>query len=109
EKFVNPGHLIGNLEYFYLIDGIDNNIIYIGGVIHMIVVFAFLAGMWKRYTYGFMMVAHGLSTIVSWRQYTTDFNIVFYTAWPMLAACVALYILRDLDVKYTLKNPHNQA
>ena len=24
-------------------------------------------------------------------------NILFFSAWPMLAACVTLYVLRDFD------------
>jgi hypothetical protein len=24
-------------------------------------------------------------------------NLLFFAAWPMLAACFALYLLRDLD------------
>ena len=33
-------------------------------------------------------------------QYLAPFqgtNLLFYAAWPMLAACVTLYALRDLD------------
>lgn len=29
-------------------------------------------------------------------------NLGFYTAWPMLAACFALYYLRDLDTRGTI-------
>lgn len=28
-------------------------------------------------------------------------NILFFAAWPMLAACFALYYLRDLDTRWT--------
>jgi len=30
------------------------------------------------------------------------FVVLFFAAWPMLAACFALYYLRDLDTKWTL-------
>jgi hypothetical protein len=29
---------------------------------------------------------------------------LFFAAWPMLAACYALFALRDLDTKFTLAN-----
>jgi putative oxidoreductase len=105
EKFINPDHLVRNLAYFYYTDGVSETISYIVGTLELIVVLAFLAGLWKRYTYGIVMIAHGLSTFVSWKQYTPiAYNIVFFTAWPILAACIALYMLRHLDVKYTLKS-----
>lgn len=103
EKFINPGHLVGNLAYFYNIEGVNENVSYVVGVLELLLVLAFGAGLWKRYSYGMIMVAHGLSTFVSWKQYTPiAYNILFYPAWPMLAACITVYILRHLDVKFTL-------
>jgi hypothetical protein len=29
-------------------------------------------------------------------------NLLFFAAWPMLAACFSLYLLRELDTKFTL-------
>jgi hypothetical protein len=29
-------------------------------------------------------------------------NLLFFAAWPMLAACIALYMLRDLDTRWTV-------
>ena len=41
---------------------------------------------------------HTVSTLSSWRQYLDPFdNLLFFAAWPMLAACIALYLLRDHD------------
>jgi hypothetical protein len=45
-------------------------------------------------------VLHGISTVSTFSQYLAPFqgtNLLFYAAWPMLAACVTLYALRDLD------------
>ena len=30
-------------------------------------------------------------------------NLLFFAAWPMLAAIFALYYLRDLDTKFSLE------
>jgi len=36
--------------------------------------------------------------IFTCRQYLNPWqNLLFFAAWPMLAACVALYLLRDAD------------
>jgi putative oxidoreductase len=63
--------------------------------------------MWKRFTYGFVMIVQGVSTFSSWAKYTIDINLLFFAAWPMLAACIALYLLRDHDVKCTLGQKTN--
>lgn len=42
-----------------------------------------------------VLLLHGISTLSSYRQYLDPFNnLLFFAAWPMLAACFALYLLR---------------
>ncbi|MCP5380777.1 MAG: hypothetical protein H6912_00275 [Kordiimonadaceae bacterium] len=101
DKFTNPGHGARILENFYFIKGAGESIIMVMGAIEIVLIFAFVAGLWKKYTYGIILILHGLTTFASWKQYL-EMNLLFYAAWPMLAACVALYLLRDLDVKCTL-------
>lgn len=102
DKFVNPAHAVSVYESFYFIGGISTTVMKVIGAIEILIILAFLAGLWKRYTYGFVMLVHGVSTFSSWKQYTTDINLLFFAAWPMLAACIALYLLRDADVKFTV-------
>lgn len=104
DKFFDPSHGVKVFEHFYFLEGFGEQIITALGAVEMLIIFAFLAGMWKRYTYGIIMILHGVSTFSAWKQYTTDINLLFFAAWPMLAACVALYLLRDLDVKYTYRS-----
>lgn len=104
DKLLNPGHAIKVFEHFYFLEGFGSQIIMALGAVEMLIILAFLAGMWKRYTYGFVMIIHGVSTFSAWKQYTIDINLLFFAAWPMLAACVALYLLRDMDVKFTYKS-----
>jgi len=103
DKFLNPGHAAKVFENFYFIGGLGPAVMMIVGGIEMLIILAFMTGLWKRFTYGFVMIVHGVSTFSSWKQYTTDINLLFFAAWPMLAACIALYLLRDLDTKFTLK------
>lgn len=102
DKFLDPGHAAKVFENFYFIGGLGEEIMMIIGAIELLIILAFLGGVWKRWTYGFVMIAHGISTFSSWKQYTVDINLMFFTAWPMLAAAIALYLLRDQDVKFTL-------
>ena len=59
-----------------------------------------MAGFLKRFSYGIVLLMHGVSTVSSYQQYLAPYdgaNILFFAAWPMLAACLALYLLRDDD------------
>jgi hypothetical protein len=103
DKFVNPGHSIKIFEVFYAISGLGENIAYILGAMQLVLVFAFVAGIKKRITYGLVFVLHGASTLASFPQYFDAFNnLLFFAAWPMWAACFALYLLRDADTKFTV-------
>jgi len=105
DKFISPGHAAKIFEHFYFLNGVGDNVIKGLGAVEMVIILAFLAGLWKRYTYGFVMIFHGVSTVFSWQKYTIDMNLLFFAAWPMLAACITLFMLRDLDVKYILGKP----
>jgi hypothetical protein len=57
----------------------------------------------KRITCRLIFVLHGASTLSAYAQYYDAFNhLLFFAAWPMWAACFALYLLRDADTKLTL-------
>lgn len=104
DKFINPGHGTSIFERYYGISGSNDIVVYILGALQLILVFAFLFGIKKRISYGVIFVLHGLSTLSSYNQYLDGFNhLLFFAAWPMWAACFALYLLRDQDVKFTVK------
>lgn len=102
DKFINPAHAAGVFERFYFISGIGAMIMTVIAISELLIVLAFVLGLWKFYTYGFVLVVHGVSTLSSWKQYTVDINLLFFAAWPMLAACAALFLLRDLDTLCTI-------
>ncbi|KPH56765.1 hypothetical protein AMS58_19695 [Pseudoalteromonas porphyrae] len=105
DKFVNPGHSARIFEHFYGISGSTDVVAYILGALQLILVLAFMAGIKKRITYGLIFLMHGASTLSSYGQYIDGFNnLLFFAAWPMWAACFALYLLRDEDVKFTVKS-----
>jgi hypothetical protein len=103
DKFINPGHSIKIFEKFYAISGLGETIAYILGALQLILILAFLAGLKKRLTYGLIFLLHGGSTLSAIGLYLDPFNnLLFFAAWPMWAACLALYLLRNEDTKFTL-------
>ncbi len=74
----------------------------------MAIILVFLAGLRKMYTYGLVLVLHGLSTLSSYEQYIpyygADVDLLFFGAWPMLAACWILFALRNLDTRWSLSD-----
>ncbi len=107
DKFVNPDHSGAVFENFYGLSGLSDATFMILGFLQLLVVLAFVAGFLKRYSYGIILVMHSMSTLSSWQQYLDAFNnLLFFAAWPMLAACIALYMLRDLDTRWTVDDRH---
>lgn len=96
DKIVNPGHAGGVFANFYGIEGMGATVFLILGLIQLIIVLGFLIGAFKFWTYGLVLIMHAISTLASWQQYFS-FDLLFFAAWPMLAACIALFMLRDKD------------
>lgn len=102
DKFVQPEHAGSVFEGFYGIGGLGATVFYIIGTLEMLLILAFVTGSWKRISYGLVLVLHAVSTLSSYNQYLDPFdNLLFFAAWPMLAACVTLYWLRDADTLWT--------
>lgn len=98
DKLVNPGHATAVFENFYFISGMSGTILLVIGLVQLAIEIAFVLGLWKFWTYGFVMVTHAISTLSSWQQYLDPFNnMLFLAAIPMLGACIALFMLRDED------------
>ncbi len=103
DKFVNPSHATGIFANFYGVEGLGDALIFAMAVLELVLVLAFVAGLYKRLTYGAILILHGASTLSSWSFYFGFSNMLFFAAWPMFAACYALYILRDADTLMTFK------
>lgn len=102
DKFANPEHAGKVFESFYFIGGLGSGAFLLIGVLELLLLLFFVTGAFKRWSYGLVLLLHGISTISSFPQYLDPFNhLLFFAAWPMLAACIALYLLRDLDTLLT--------
>ncbi len=109
DKFVRPEHTAKIFTNFYFIEGLGNLPVYLIGAVEAVILLGLLAGFRKRFTYGFVLALHGISTLSAFKQYLNPFegpNLLFFAAWPMLAACFALYTLRDLDTLWALEKPN---
>lgn len=105
DKFINPAHAAAVYQTFYFLDGLGREIMFVLGAIELVILIGFVLGVKKRLTYGLVLLFHGVSTLSSYKQYMAPYdgaNILFFAAWPMLAACVALYLLRNEDTMLTL-------
>lgn len=106
DKFFNTDHTISVYKRYYFLDVPAKQIVLGVAVAESFLLLAFLAGIKKRWTYGAVLALHTISTLSAFRQYFapwTSPNLLFYAAWPMLAACITLYLLRDEDTLMVLK------
>lgn len=100
DKFIRADHAAKVFSHFYALPAWGKEAFMLIGALELALLIGFLAGYKKKYTYGLVLALHGISTVSSFKQYLSPFegsNLLFFAAWPMLAACWALYALRDED------------
>lgn len=105
DKLMRPDHAASVFERYYLVSGLSEGAAYLIGGLELVLIAGFVAGVLKRYTYGAVLVLHAVSTLASFGKYLSPFeasNLLFFAAWPMLAACFALFYLRDADTLWTV-------
>ncbi len=105
DKFYNPGHTSKVFQHFYFSPAFDSNVSFIIGSLQGVILVGFVLGIRKKFTYGAVLLMHLISTASSYTMYAKPWdipNILFWAAFPMLAACYALYVLRDDDTFLTM-------
>ena len=105
DKFINPGHAAKVYEKFYYIAGLESLAMHAIAAIEIIVLILFFIGFKKTYTYGTILAIHTVSTLSAFNQYLSPFegpNLLFFAAWPMLAACLMLFLFRKEDTLFQL-------
>ncbi len=103
DKLVNPAHGIRVFEHFYFISGVEEQIMMAIGVIELVLIALFVVGRYKHITYLIVLIIHAVSTVTPMMNYFDPFsgsNLLFFAAWPMLAACWMLYAFREQDTKF---------
>ncbi|PWQ95298.1 hypothetical protein [Leucothrix arctica] len=100
DKFVNPTHTAGVLLNFYSIQDVGAGASYAMGAVQLVVLAAFVTGFKRTWAYGIVLLMHGVSTFISYERYLDPWagaNLLFFAAWPMLAAIAALFLLAEYD------------
>lgn len=109
EKIIHPEVIQKIFSKFYLLN-ISPTISIAIGIIQTLIILAFMAGLFKLWTYGAILGMHAISTLSSYKELFNPYeppNHLFWAAVPLLAALVALFLLRKED--YLLAIPNNKA
>ncbi len=101
DKFVNPKHAQAVLGGFYAMKDASPTLVLGLGIAQLLLVLAFTVGWQRFWTYGAVLVMHGITVAVSWFKIIPPFgpsaNLLFWAGVPVLAAIFALFMLRDRD------------
>lgn len=106
EKIINPEITQRVFSRFYFIE-ISPSISIIVGIVQTLIVLAFMAGLFKLWTYGVILGMHAVSTLSTYKELLNPYeppNHLFWAAVPLLAALIALFLLREEDNLLTLTN-----
>lgn len=99
EKIVVPKGTVDIFSSFYGLEITVDMSVWIGAA-ELVLVAAFLAGFWRRLTYGLAFLFHAVSVASTWQQLLDPIgppNHLFTAGVPVLAGFAALYLLRDWD------------
>ena len=102
DKFLNPEHGASVLEGVYGMGGASQSLMYAIGAAQAALLLAFVLGVARTWTYGAVLAMHAVTTLATWKAYLGLENILFFSAWPMLAGLITLFLLRDADRLLTL-------
>lgn len=101
DKIVNVKHAQGVFSTFYFWKAASPEVLAAIGAAQVVLLLAFVAGAFKTWTYAAVLLMHAGGTFAGWSRmippYGPQSSQSFWAAVPVLAAIVALYLLRDRD------------
>ncbi|EBA00766.1 hypothetical protein [Marinobacter sp. ELB17] len=96
DKLLQPEHEAEVFAAFYGLGSLGESAFYAIDAAQLVLILAFVGGLFKTWIYGAILIFHGVSTLSAFGKYLQPFdNLMFFSAWPMLAACAALFLLRE--------------
>jgi len=103
DKLVAPATTVEVFAQFYGLI-VSHGMVYGAGVLETLLGLAFLAGLWKTLSYGLGLLLHAVSTLATYQELFAPFgaNHLFLAALPVLAAFIALFLLRQQDTLLSL-------
>lgn len=101
DKVIVPEHAKKVFSYYYFTDLPAEPFLVIG-IVQIAIIIAFAVGFLRFWTYGAMLVMHGVSTLSTYDKLVDPWDagprgLLFWAAVPTLGAIIALFILRDRD------------
>ncbi len=102
DKLVATGTAQDVYAQFYGLS-VSAALVQVAGALEMLLGLAVLAGLWKTFSYGLGLALHAVSTAATYRELAVPFgdNHLFLAAIPVLAAFVALFLLRRHDALWS--------
>jgi len=102
DKLVAPATTVEVFARFYGL-AVSHGMAYGAGVLEILLSLAFLAGLWKTLSYGLGLLLHAVSTLATYQELLSPFgtNHLFLAAVPVLAAFLALFLLRRHDTLWS--------
>lgn len=102
DKLVNIEHTKGVWSYFYATAysfGPTVEVFAVLGTLQIILSLAVMAGLYKTFSYGLVLVLHFFSVASTWPVMLAPFDggQVLLTGVPLLFAYLALFLMRDED------------
>lgn len=108
DKLLIPKHAALIYQKYYFMND-TASMMFLVGVAELVFIIGFLIGFMKRWTYGIVLALHTMSTFAIFGKYLDLSSLVYFASWPMLAACFALYYLRDADTLLVVDKPKSPA
>ncbi|MEL6371146.1 MAG: hypothetical protein AAFR03_10550 [Pseudomonadota bacterium] len=105
EKFIKPETTVAIWKAFYLVENLPLTASYAIGALQVLAIAGFFFGIARFWSYGFLMVIHGVGTALTYERLINPFegpNHLFIAAIPVLGALIALFIMRDEDTILTI-------
>ena len=106
EKIIYPEIAQKVFSKFYLLE-ISPTVSIILGIVQTLIVFTFMAGLLKTWTYGTILGMHAVSTLSTYKELLNPYqppNHLFWAAVPLLGALIALFLLRREDNLLTINS-----
>lgn len=99
EKIIAPDIARRVAETFYFSSPSDQALL-VTGLAQVLLIAAFMAGLFRFWTYGALVVIHTMSVLTTLPRLIDPFsppNHLFWAGVPLIALLLALFLLRDRD------------
>lgn len=104
-KILAPAMAVQVFSFYYASD-VSALLAQLAGGLQLAVILAFAAGLWRTWTIGALLAMHTVSVLATWPQLLDPWqppNGLFWAGVPVLAALLALFLLRRRDTLLSVR------